>query len=296
VLLVAIGGTCWSLRKHAPSLLAALTEITVAALVVSMLFGLAALLALFRSWLAALSDGGVELTARDGLRVFAVAQVGKYVPGSVWPLVAQAQLGSRLGASPGRMVWGALHSLAISVCVALVIGCALLPVVGDGLSIRMWWAPALAVPFVIVLFPPVLNRAIRVADRLLRRDTQSDGYTTRGMLTSMLWCVLANALFGLHILALAASFDRPSVHDYIVSLCTFALASAMGVLVVFAPAGAGVREAVMVVMLASIVAVPTALAIALASRAILVIGDLILAITQLPSVRVFLTEPEKDAR
>ena len=58
------------------------------------------------------------------------------------------------------------------------------------------------------------------------------------------------------------------------SIGAFAVAFAGGLLLVVAPAGAGVREAALVVLLGSTVTAPLAAVIAVVSRLLFILGDL----------------------
>ena len=57
----------------------------------------------------------------------------------------------------------------------------------------------------------------------------------------------------------------------------FALAYAVGVVIVVAPAGAGAREALIVVLLAPMLGVPEATALALLARVVHTVGDGVMA-------------------
>ena len=251
----------------------------------SVVFGLLAVLATFVSWLAAITDGGIDLPFRDALRIYAVGQVGKYVPGSVWPVLTQAQLARRHGISPVRMASGALLALAISVSVAMVTGCVLLPFSGAHATARLWWAPIVAVPMVVVLVPPVLNRLVVLAARVMRRGPVESRFSPSGIARSAAWCVAGNMLFGLHIWCLGYPLGATGVRGYVLSVCAYALASGVGVLVILAPAGAGIREAVLTVVLAPVLSVDAALVIALVSRVVMIVVDIVLALTQIRGLR-----------
>jgi hypothetical protein len=54
---------------------------------------LAGIYATFRSWRAALADLGAGLPQPAAMRVFYLGQLGKYVPGTIWPVVTQMRLG-----------------------------------------------------------------------------------------------------------------------------------------------------------------------------------------------------------
>ncbi len=57
------------------------------------------------------------------------------------------------------------------------------------------------------------------------------------------------------------------------SIGALALAMGLGPAVVFLPAGVGVREAVLVAALTTVLTLPDAIAVALVSRALVVLGD-----------------------
>src|SRR5919198_3805077 len=49
--------------------------------------------ATFLSWRAVLADLGAPLPVAGGMRVFFLGQLGKYLPGSLWPAMTQMELG-----------------------------------------------------------------------------------------------------------------------------------------------------------------------------------------------------------
>lgn len=276
-----LGAIAWALLSRRAEIADSFGQLSWPAVLGSGVLGAAAVGALYLSWLEAVRDGGVRLSTRDGLRVYGVGQAGKYLPGSVWPVLAQAQLGRRYGVSPLRMASASLLALAISVCTALVLGCVLLPVAGQEASELVGWAPLVAVPLLVALWPPVLNRLVDLAARLLRRDVPPSTYSLRGVLRSAAWCVAGNLLFGAHIMLLGAPLGVTGVEGYALSVCAYALASGIGVALIFVPAGLGAREAVLVAVLAPMTSVGDALVVALVSRVLLIVVDTTLGLSQL---------------
>ncbi|GAB2870644.1 glycosyltransferase [Nocardioides pacificus] len=276
-----LGAIAWALLSRRAEIVDSFVQLSWPAVLGSGALGAAAVGALYLSWLEAVRDGGVRLSARDGLRVYGVGQAGKYLPGSVWPVLAQAQLGRRYGVSPLRMASASLLALAISVCTALVIGCVLLPAAGREASELVGWAPLLALPLLAALWPPVLNRLVDLAARLLRRDVPPSTYSLPGVLRSAAWCVAGNLLFGLHIMLLGAPLGVTGLQGYVLAVCAYALASGIGVALVFVPAGMGAREAVLVAVLAPVTSVGDALVVALVSRVLLIVVDTALGLSQL---------------
>src|SRR5947208_3551971 len=52
------------------------------AVVIAAISGTLAVLCMFAAWREAVAGGGAELSTRDSLRIYAIGQVGKYLPGA----------------------------------------------------------------------------------------------------------------------------------------------------------------------------------------------------------------------
>ena len=79
----------WPVSGNRPSL----GRLSVPVVLASWAMVLAGIYATFRSWRAALTDLGATLPHTGAMRVFYLGQLGKYVPGTIWPLVTQMRLG-----------------------------------------------------------------------------------------------------------------------------------------------------------------------------------------------------------
>jgi uncharacterized membrane protein YbhN (UPF0104 family) len=80
-------------------------------------------------------------------------------------------------------------------------------------------------------------------------------------------------LFGLHLWLLANALGAPGLSGVTRCIGGFALAMAAGVVFVFAPSGAGVREALIVAALSPVMTPGQALGIAVVSRALFILAD-----------------------
>ena len=295
VLVIFLGAAAYGLASRRDQLAAALQHLTWESVVGAFLFGLVAIFALLASWMAAVRDTGVDLPRRDFAQIFFVGQVGKYIPGSVWPVLTQAHLARRRGASPLRVGSGSLLSLAISVCVALALGGVLLPFSGHAAATQLWWVPFIALPLVIVLHPVPLNRLLVTASRVLKRGEVQFSYTRQGIGRSAAWALVGNLALGAHIFCLAHAVGASGPRGFLLSTCAFALASGVGVVVILAPAGAGVREAVLTTVLAPVLTLDAALVVALVSRAIFIVIDVGLGLSQIRGPRHRTVSAEEPA-
>ncbi|MGJ7440269.1 lysylphosphatidylglycerol synthase domain-containing protein [Aquipuribacter sp. MA13-6] len=225
----------------------------------------------WRVWLRAL--GGTGPTTSTAHRVFYVTQAGKYVPGSLWPVLAQAVLAARYGVPRPAMVGAATLFLLLHTVTGAVVGA-----VGVGATLASQWG-WLVVPVVVggvvVLLPPVLGRLLHALARWRPAlATASPGWAATGRAVALMllaWVCYGTATW-LLLRPLGAGVDALPL-----AVGGYALAWVVGFLTFAAPAGVGAREAVLVAALGPLVGVSAALSVALVSRVALTVADLGLA-------------------
>jgi uncharacterized membrane protein YbhN (UPF0104 family) len=252
-----------------------LGRLTVVGLLAATAAVLAGHLATFLSWRALLTDLGFPLPLAGSLHVFFLGQLGKYLPGSIWPAVAQMELG-RDYRVPQRVSGSAVAAtLLISVGAGLLVAVVLVPLAGLGALGRYWWT-ALALPLVALLAsPPVLNRLLGVTLRLARRAPLPQRLSTAGTLRSVGWALAAWLCYGGHVWLLAHQLGVAGGLPLLLhSTGAFAGAWCVGFLLVVAPAGAGAREAALILLLGSSVPRPQSTVIAVVSRLLFTLADL----------------------
>lgn len=225
------------------------------------------------SWAAVLDDFGSRVPRRPSARMFFVGQLGKYVPGSVWPVVVQMRMGRELGVPRTRVALSFAVTLGISVAVGLLVGLLSLPSLLAGTE-RAYALVLLLVPVgLVALHPRVLNRGLGLLLRLARRDPLEQPLAGSAIVRSCAGALVFWLVGGLHVWLLAVAFGADPLAVLPVALGGFALAFCTGPLLVVLPAGAGVREAVMTVVLATALPVGAAVAVALTSRVLLLVAD-----------------------
>lgn len=276
---VVVGGCTYLLARQGDDVATAVRRLSVGRVALAGVLGVAATMCLARVWLALLDGLGVEVGRRDAAAVFYLSQLGKYVPGSVWPVLAQVHLGARWGA-PRRLMLGAGLLLLVMVTVSgISVGAVLLPWASpDGLR-RYWWLLVLVVPLAALLHPRAL---MAVLDRL---SVWSGGQPLEarvsgsGVGRAWLWAVLGWVLLGGQLSVLMSAYGPLGATDVAAAVGGIGLAWAAGLAFVPAPAGVGVREAVLLLALGPTAGVDAALAVAVASRVLLVAADVALAAT-----------------
>jgi glycosyltransferase 2 family protein len=274
VLLCLFAFATVALARSWPEARPALARLSVASIGLAMLTVLAGLFTSFLGWRSVLAEYGGRLPLAGGLRVFFLGQLGKYLPGSVWPAVAQMELGREYKVPRRVSAATAAIFMLLILGTGLLVAAMSLPLLGSVAVHRYWWILAVLPVAVAVLYPPVLNRLVALALGLLRREPMPSPLSVVGVAKAAGWSLATWGLWGVHvwILAIGVGAGGPSLIWRATG--SFAAAWSLGFLLLPVPAGAVVREAALIVLLRPGMTAGQATVVALASRLLLTIGDL----------------------
>ncbi|MGH1503709.1 MAG: lysylphosphatidylglycerol synthase domain-containing protein [Acidimicrobiales bacterium] len=240
---------------------------------------LAALILSMAAWRATLAALGHTIPLRAASRVFFVSQMGKYLPGSVWPALVQAQMGRAHGVPRRVNLASFFLALLLALGTGVVVGTLFVAVALGG-----WWIVGAAASSAVAgLVWHMLGRWDRLLDlvpsRLARllpdRAPARDRLAAAGGLLVLGWLC-----HGFQLYALARGLEASGGSLFLLSVGGFALAFVAGTLFIIAPAGAGVREAALLGLLGLAVEGRPALiaAIVLLARAVLSAADVALGV------------------
>lgn len=275
VVVIAAAGAAIYHERH--SFLDALDRVGAWAMVASLGAGMLSVAMTFLVWREVLLGLAVDVPIGAAARVFFVSQLGKYLPGSVWPVVIQMEAGRAHGASRRTMLAANLITLVLSCAVGLILACVLLPL-SDANALSHYWWLLLALPFLLVLLHPravplLLDRAFA----LLGRAPVGQRLPVRNSLRASAWSALSFVALGIHVAILAAAMGAAGFSTVVLCTGGMALAVCAGVLFIPAPAGAGIRDVILRLVLATALTSGQALAVVVASRVLLIVADLVLA-------------------
>ncbi|GAA5201188.1 lysylphosphatidylglycerol synthase transmembrane domain-containing protein [Rugosimonospora acidiphila] len=272
--IVAAGLCGLEIRDQWPAVRSALGQLgaaPVAGALLAVLLGLAAGMQVWRVLLAAL---GSPLPLRAATGVVFVGQLGKYVPGSIWPVLAQMELGRAYQIPRRRSATASLLTMLLSLVAGLIAALVTLPFLARGATADYRWAFLLAPVMLACLHPRVLNPVLNRVLRLTRRAPLEQPLTGRAVATALAWALASWVPYGAQVWLLAVRLGAPEGRAAIVAIGGFAFAWSAGFLAVFVPAGVGVREVLLVAALGAVLRVGDATAIALVSRLLMTLGDL----------------------
>ena len=214
--------------------------------------------------------GGPALAPRTSMRLFLVANLGRYVPGKIWQIAGLAYLAKREGVSGGIATGAAVLGQGVAILAASLLGAGMLfgP---EELWRRLGWiglAGAIAIAVAVtglVTVPSFFWRAVGLWCRVTRTDPP--GSPRRGRHVGVRWLALYVGNWTLYTVAfwlLYLSFGEWKAFMQVGP--AFALAYVAGYAAVFAPAGAGIREGFLVLLLRSVMGEEEALVFALIAR------------------------------
>ncbi len=277
VIVAALAGAGIAVDNQRTAFTGALRQIGAWPMVVSFVCGVLGVAVTFGMWREVLQGLGVNIPWKSGARMFFTSQLGKYVPGSVWPALMQMEAGKKWGASRRTMLAGNLITILMNACTGLIVAGVLLPVYDRSAFTHYWWA-MLALPFLLVLLHPraipgLLDRAFA----LVHRPPVGNRLDPSSVLRASLWSLASWLGLGSQIGVLCLAVGSSEASHFVLSIGAMALAYSLGVLFVPAPAGAGIRDVALLLVLGSVLNPGQGLAVVLASRALLVGGDLLLA-------------------
>ncbi|MEV6523091.1 hypothetical protein AB0M43_14165 [Longispora sp. NPDC051575] len=286
VVLAAVGYALWSaLRRDGPRVLdlfgrpgaAPLLLAACAANIAGLVLGMA-------SWRALLAD---RIGPVAGARIFFLGQLSKYVPGRVWGVLTHVQLGKRLGVPPSRMVGAYVISLGATTLTGAAVGLLVGPAVAGRHA--FWLLAPAALVVACVVRPGILHWALVRAARLFRREEPAPAPGTRKALVvaTVSWLVS-----GLHLWALLLLLGAEPLASLPVGVGAFALATVTGSLALILPDGWGVRELVIMAALATVVPWSVAGVVAVASRLICVLCEVLTSLAALGWARAI--RPERS--
>ena len=252
-------------------------KIGVGGLALSLVAALVGVFATYLQWRSVLIGLDVRFGFLEGARVFFVSQLGKYLPGSVWPVVMQMEAGRSRGANRKTMLAANLITVLLSVCVGVVFAGLLLPFSSPAVLHRFWWALA-ALPLLLLLaHPRSLPFLLDLLLKVLRRGPLEVQMTGAATITAIGWSALSWVALGTHLAVLVSAVSRPSLGVLALCIGGMGLAVSAGVLFLPAPAGAGMREIVIGYVLVAVLTSGQVVAIVVASRVVILLADLLMA-------------------
>lgn len=239
----------------------------------------------FRLLLGGLTDRVPPWSLMPGIAF--TPQLGKYVPGKIASIAGAVWLLRRCGLRGAAATAGILLQTGLGTALGLLtaVPLTLWPPVANRLPGAWLWCGLLVAAGLTLLHPRVfealLNRALRLAGRepLTLLPRLGRYFQAAGVLLGH-WALMGLALF----LACRAFADVP-LGWLPVLIAAAGLSATVGFLALFAPAGLGVREAILLVVLSGVLSETDAALVTVAMRLLSILVEVGLGLAGLVSLR-----------
>ena len=226
---------------------------------------------LVETWRSVLGCWDEHLPFWSAARVWSVSNLGRYVPGKVWQIGAMSAMARELRVSPGAATGSALLGTLVNVIaglvVALVSGRALLvrlvPPGMRGLAL----AALIAAIAALIVMPFVIPRLVTLLGRVLGRPLVAT-LPGRAIIVSLIGNTAAWLVYGAAFQLFVWGMLGAVSGGYASYLAAYTTSYLIGYIALFAPAGVGVREGIMLefLQLAGLATLSQASLVALTSR------------------------------
>ena len=275
VVVIAVGIGAYEIDKEWNQVRDALDRIGPLASFEALLALLVMQVATLLEWQALLTGLGSPLRTTTAGRILFIGQLGKYIPGSLWPILTQMELGVRANVPRRRSAGASVLTMIVSLATGLLMAAATLPFAHY--SAGYDWVFILVPVILVCLYPKVLNPLLNRLFKLTKRPGLDQPVTLRMLSKAVAWSIVAWLANGVQIWILAENLGAPVGRTILIALGGYAFAWCVGFVIVFAPAGAGARDALLILALSPLIGRQAALAVALVSRAVNTISDLLVA-------------------
>jgi uncharacterized membrane protein YbhN (UPF0104 family) len=207
---------------------------------------LASYAALIETWRRTVVAWGERLAWGDAARIWFISNLGRYVPGKVWQIGAMGVLAQDAGVSGVAAVGSSLvvnlvNLLAAALVVLLSGAKAIAP---DALlpGFILFAMFAIATPWAL---PPL----VRIARRVTGKEIAEPKVPARAILTALVGCTFAWALYGVAFRLLAVALFGHASGTASSYIAVFTLSYLIGYLFLISPGGIGAREIALTSML-----------------------------------------------
>lgn len=239
--------------------------------------GVVAIVGIGVNWVGILRARRVEVRSGPGMRWFAVGQLGKYVPGGIWPVVGQGELASRGGVARSDAYPATVLSMASTLAgAAIVAAVAGMASPDDDLPLSVGLALAVGGGFA-VLSVSWLRRRAEAAVRSMSRGRlvlPDAGNMARWTLFHVPVWLSFSAMNLFVVVALNGPHDAGFVSQLVFVTCVSWMA---GFVIIGLPGGIGVREAVFVSLMTGPLGGGLAVTVAVVARLVSILVDLLVA-------------------
>jgi hypothetical protein len=267
-------------------------------LLLALLTVVVAFVMLIEAWRRLVVSQGERLEPLPAARIWLVANLGKYLPGKVWSIAGAAVLAERAGVGRAAAVTAALVLQALAFGSGVMVVALTAPrgfsAGGPVLAAGAAFLGVAALAGVVLLCTPPavawVQRRLPASWPALRPVAPHLALAGFGV-NALAWIA-----YGASLVMLAKGLMPQAVPTWTLATAVFTAGYLVGLVAVFAPAGFGPRESMFILLLSGPLGPKAAVGLAAASRILLTLVDLLLALPFLVRRRAATTTPPQGPR
>ena len=244
------------------------------------------LMCLARAWVGLFSAAHMS---RSLSAAFYASQLGRYIPGAIWQVLAQVGLATEAGATAPQASAAFGVFAIVEVAAGGTVG-ATFAVTGGGSSSALRLAAVTMLIPLLFLQRRWISWALHIAGRILHRTFEDDLVPPqRAILRSYCWTLGTLVVNGfafailLRSLTGSASFGR--------DVSAFGFAWTVGFLAVPFPSGIGIREAVLILTVGSRVPTSFVIAASVSHRLVSMVCEIVMIVASRIGLRIQASRP-----
>ena len=227
------------------------------------------------AWVLILNKVNGNLGLKKGLRIWFCSSLARYVPGKVWIVLGRAYLCEKEGLSKS----GVFISIVLEMALTIVSGMLIFL-----FSLLFWFQKELwnylifsllLAPIGMLLHPLFLNKIVNLGLRLAKKSQVKLDIAPIEVLKLLLFYILIWLVNCAAFYFLANSIYQTPISKFLSFSGIYTIAGVSGLLAIFAPAGLGVKEGMLTILLSLHIPTSIATIIALLNRIWFVLTEMV---------------------
>jgi len=239
-------------------------------------FEILAYLFQFGIWINLSGEYGLKAPAIKAGKGFFLSQLGKYIPGKVGLVLVRmdAYRGyskKKIAVATGFEMIIALAAACILILVGLISAAEFLP------GHAVYGAVAMLAVLLVLLYPPFFLKLVNFGFKLIKREPIEESPSFRTTIKFILAFMLVGLLQGMGLFFALKSLSPVPFEYYMTITAVYYAAGIVGLISFFAPAGIGVREGILMLVLPLFIPEPVVIVGAILIRLLMTAAELTMA-------------------
>lgn len=222
-------------------------------------------------------------TFAEDLRVYFVSNLAIYIPGSIWLITSRIQLNNKRGVSALSTSTSMIYETGLFVWSSCLVGSYIAVQIFPDRARGIVVAILLLVVFsLVIIHPSVVRTVMNSLGKLIKTDRLFVEVTYLDGLFLFVVAILLVTVGGVsHFFLVRTFYDGLTFISMPAITSAFALGWTIGYLTPIAPSGLGVRDVILVALFTMWMPGPIAVVVAVASRILFIIEDVVWAVVAL---------------